>query len=631
MASPSKLCSVCVDILQSGLEGVEKSLHKECTHHVTFSSFKHAVEGGCFICARLWGAISDASIASWEEKPTSWKPFECWAERRPWAPERTFTHAEDGLGTSMLESSAGDIESSTSCDKVHQLAYEWHKDCQETHEICSKLRSSEKFAPSRLIDIGAEGDTWKLCLYPEDIADPPDYFTLSYRWAKNPSIVLLKNNVSEFRQGSPISRLPKTFREAIVVARRFSIRYLWIDSLCIIQDSPEDWATESVRMHQVYTNSSCTISASASEDLEGGLFRSRNVKDVLSAYVTVHFTDREPKKFDIWDEHYIERLTHGPLTRRGWVYQEKILSPGVLHFTGTQIVWECFEMSECEMFPWWSPYPTEAVHTPALKTIHAFFNSDNSGSIFAENEKKIMSVDVYDQWINLIKAYSKCGFTCPDDRLVAMAGIAEMFKNNTGDEYLAGLWKSRLVEGLNWVVLNPIARPQNSFRGTIGAGANLVQIIDASVEYTQASTGRRDIKGSIQLRGYISKATVFKSNRHSAGENVVLKLAEISSQVFAYLDTLATTFEVGEVLHFMPLRSAVRIRASTQWPLTIIEGLMLEIKSEVERTFRRVGQFVVCSSDDLSFFGLIATPLESCAEAMFVKTDEVQKSIVTLE
>jgi hypothetical protein len=88
MASPSKLCSVCVEILQSGLEGVEKSLHKKCAHHKTFDGFKQAAESGCFICARLWDAVSDVSIVSWEEDPTTWKVFKCWVERRPWAPER---------------------------------------------------------------------------------------------------------------------------------------------------------------------------------------------------------------------------------------------------------------------------------------------------------------------------------------------------------------------------------------------------------------------------------------------------------------------------------------------------------------------------------------------------------------
>ncbi|KAH7237063.1 uncharacterized protein BKA55DRAFT_134618 [Fusarium redolens] len=141
--------------------------------------------------------------------------------------------------SSILIACSIDFETSTSSDKVHQLGYEWYEECTGSHESCQRLRSSPKFAPSRLIDISS-GDDWKLCLYPQDIIDTPDYMTLSYRWAKNPSIVLLSSNLEDFRRGAPISRLPKTFREAITVARRFSVKYMWIDSLCIIQDSLED-------------------------------------------------------------------------------------------------------------------------------------------------------------------------------------------------------------------------------------------------------------------------------------------------------------------------------------------------------------------------------------------------------
>jgi hypothetical protein len=135
----------------------------------------------------------------------------------------------------------------------------------------ASLGSRERFAPSRLIDVGAKGDnSWKLCLYPEDMADPPNYLTLSYRWAQKPTIVLLSSTINDFRRGSPIDSLPRTFRDAITVTRHFSVRYLKVDSLCIIQDSPDDWARESVRMHEVYPTSSCNIAASASDSPDGG-------------------------------------------------------------------------------------------------------------------------------------------------------------------------------------------------------------------------------------------------------------------------------------------------------------------------------------------------------------------------
>ena len=127
------------------------------------------------------------------------------------------------------------------------------------------------------------------------------YDILSGRWGSDPTIKLLCSNLHTFRQEQPIADLPKTFREAVVVARHFKIRYLWIDSLCIVQDSDEDWLRESAKMHEVYAHSACTISAAASTGPEGGLFRSRDAKDVHPAFVEVELPGALPKKFDLWD------------------------------------------------------------------------------------------------------------------------------------------------------------------------------------------------------------------------------------------------------------------------------------------------------------------------------------------
>jgi hypothetical protein len=480
--------------------------------------------------------------------------------------------------------------------------------------------------------------------------------TLSYRWAKNPSIVLLSSNLEDFRRGAPISRLPKTFREAITVARRFSVKYMWIDSLCIIQDSLEDWARESLQMHQVYANSACIISATASEGPDEGLFRSRSAQETLSGHIKVQFADGKPRRFDVWDQHHMQRLTQGPLTDRGWVFQERILSPRVLHFTQTQVVWECFEMDKSEMFPRWSPRPADAVYTPELKTIDAFSDSGHCRTAWAKEEDKKMTVDVYQQWINLVKTYSKCSLTCPDDRLMAMAGIAEMFKKNSGDEYLAGLWRSRIVEGLNWVVIDPTSRPHNPSRVPSWSWAavdssvlpqrtnlprdeDLVEVIDAGTHFSQTSSRSQQVKGSIQLRGCVCKATVRESSRKIGAENNTLQFLEMSSTVYAYPDTLETTFKSGESFSFLPLRSTLRSQVNEELGedenpvgelFVIIEGLILEAVPAAESTYKRVGQFVVVTLDDAPFFGLITNLPKSGGGVALINADESRKSIIKL-
>ncbi|KAF5604235.1 heterokaryon incompatibility protein [Fusarium pseudoanthophilum] len=665
-------------MLQTGLEAVENSLHTDCQYHSTFSSFKQAVDNGCYICAKLWDSVADASIKSWSNEPGTWVPFDCSLGRRSWAPRWygaiywhmrylefemdpqvsfkykgnvfCFLPCQDEQ-SSMLQERAVDFQASTSSEEVHQLASEWHKACSDSHKLCQRLRSS-KFAPSRLIDISS-GDTWKLCLYPQDITDPPEYMTLSYRWAKTPSIRLLSSNVEVFRKGTSIAQFPKTFREAIIVARRFSIRYLWIDSLCIIQDSPEDWARESLQMHLVYANSACTISATASESPDEGLFRLRTARETLIGHIKVQFADGNPRGFDLWDQHHMQRLTQGPLTDRGWVFQERILSPRVLHFAKTQIVWECVEMNKSEMFPRWSPQPTDAVYTPDLKAIDAFFDDGHRRTAWAKEEDKKMTVDVYQQWINLVKTYSGCSLTYPDDRLMAMAGIAEMFRKNSGDEYLAGLWRSRIVEGLNWVVLEPGPRPQDPERVPSWSWAavdtcvlpqrtnlprdeDLIEVIDVRTHIAQSSSRSQKLKGFIELRGCISGGTVGESSRSIGAEHTVLKLLEISSTIYAYPDTIESTFQAGESISFLPLRSTLRreVKDPDENPVgeafLIIEGLILEAVCGARSTYKRVGHFVLVSLGHASFFGLVATLPTSRRGVARISTDESRKSIITL-
>ena len=110
----------------------------------------------------------------------------------------------------------------------------------------------------------------------DGISDPnASYMTLSYRWGQNPTLLLLGSNIDSFRAGRSIRDLPLTFREFFTVARRFSINYVWIDALCIIQDSEKDWEAEAPAMRDVYANSACNVAASASCNPEGGLFRTR--------------------------------------------------------------------------------------------------------------------------------------------------------------------------------------------------------------------------------------------------------------------------------------------------------------------------------------------------------------------
>ncbi len=131
-----------------------------------------------------------------------------------------------------------------------KTAFNWFQSCCSNHTKC--VKSSLELGtwhPTRLMDIGLQSSLlWNLCVTAENGASPPlaPYLTLSYRWGSQPKLLLLSSTIEQFRKGQSIETLPRTFRDLIVVARLLSIRYIWIDALCIIQDSKEDWETEAL-------------------------------------------------------------------------------------------------------------------------------------------------------------------------------------------------------------------------------------------------------------------------------------------------------------------------------------------------------------------------------------------------
>lgn len=168
----------------------------------------------------------------------------------------------------------------------------------------------------------------------------------------------------EFLAGFPSSELPKTFQDAIVVSRRLQIKYLWIDSLCILQDSPEDWKHESAQMHHVYGNAYVTIAADDSRDSSEGLFRVRPPFFVTPTIVTAAWNEVPSKKFIVIPRRFwSDSVAESPLNQRAWVLQERYLSPRIIHFGESQILWECRSLECCETFPHGIPEVAQDIGT----------------------------------------------------------------------------------------------------------------------------------------------------------------------------------------------------------------------------------------------------------------------------
>lgn len=727
----SPLCPLCRTSLTSLLPAVlTTTLAATHPHHPTLSSFRHAaLTLRCYICAKLWNAIDEGTLARWAtyervdaaEQPNDehecgkFKPFTVDLHRRTWAADwfgAVYWHIvylefgtagggwngawkwEGGGGVFCLygrreeEEGVGDeeeqgkvegrneeeekgepFESWTGSEEVHQQAYEWYRACLDNHQTCRKLCPKDGYTPTRLINVGGLGDrTWKLRLYPDDIHDPPDYITLSYRWDPDPSILLLKSTIETFRAGLPISALPQTFQDAITVARRFKIRHMWIDSLCIIQDSPEDWSTESQTMHKVYAASALTLSATACSSPTSSLFRTRQLSDVRLGCIELSLdfpADRDSttvekksttKLFDIWDQSYLPRITLGPLTYRGWIFQERVLSPRVLHFAREQLAWECVDRTCCEMWPGWAPRATDIRGDRGFKTLWSVLSpgdvkmQDEYSLASKGKEEWKMGEEAFKQWNHLLQTYSACKLTNTDDRLTAMSGVAALFSTHTGDEYLAGLWRSRLVECLNWVVTSPVAAPTR-FRAPSWSWAavngivfpqplgfprddDLIEVVDVNVKQGDM----RCVHGTLTLRGCLTSATITSAPTEPSphAENIAVRLANFEPSLYVLPDTLSLFPTKGEIIHLLPLRSTLRRRTGEEEEtslgtlIAMLEGMVLERADGVKKEYRRVGRFVLADVECVEFLGLRAEKPFPTATVKRVRVDEGKTSIITL-
>ena len=327
----------------------------------------------------------------------------------------------------------------------------WLNHCVFNHPKCSHLADFQGFRPTRLVDIGKYPG--KFCVVPGNEAPPNEqYVTLSHRWGSVQDILLTRENENQLAFGLSIEDLSQTFQDAVFVARFIGVRFLWIDCLCIIQegDNGKDWESESGRMNLVYRYAYCNISADHASDNEG-LFFERDPDFYCQARIqTLVDSGGDIADWTSIDKNmWLTQVNNSPLNSRGWVFQERMLAPRIIHFCHQEIFWECREHFYCESFP-------EALPSPAVFDLGETFSLRKlpselwEGSEWFGDENFPIKDMPYEVWDDIIKAYTKCQFTYPSDKLVAISGVAQYTKTVIKDAYLAGMWKERLSAELAW-------------------------------------------------------------------------------------------------------------------------------------------------------------------------------------
>ena len=313
------------------------------------------------------------------------------------------------------------------------------------HEGCKNTDTS---FPTRLLDLGGPGpDTIVKVAEPEKDAKGA-YTALSYCWGASSNRFTTANSLLDAtKNGIALASLPKTFRDAIALTRRLGVRYIWIDGLCICQDDAKDWERESARMAATYANAYLTISATGASGTSRGLFFDRPHKPYLRMALNPGGADilvfPLEKAKEVVRIRRVE-MADEPLSERGWAFQERLLSRRILHFASDQVALECLEGMVFE----------DGLRIPK-RYYHACPDKDRSKK--ASRRRNINWDELgknsdapLDRWNSLLEVYGKRKLRFAGDKLPALSGIAEVYSELMQDEYIAGVWRKNLIEGICW-------------------------------------------------------------------------------------------------------------------------------------------------------------------------------------
>jgi hypothetical protein len=275
-----------------------------------------------------------------------------------------------------------------------------------------------------------------------EILDEQDrYVCLSHCWGKVQLIRALKDNIEDIKNGISFASLPKTFQDAIQITRHLGIRYLWIDSLCIIQDDEDDWEREASQMAAVYGNSYLTIAASSAPDSRAGCFVPRTIPKFQSFKLNLSERDTEHDEIEISVRQKLRQFgglkwfvgkrinveAEPILETRAWTFQEGKLSRRVLRFLSDELVFDC-ESVTC--------------HEPGVFR--------KRGGRIRQLTRDTDPAIISDHWRSYVTEYSGRSTTFVKDRFPALSGIAHEFHALNQSEYLAGMWRHSILEDLQW-------------------------------------------------------------------------------------------------------------------------------------------------------------------------------------
>lgn len=436
--------------------------------HDDFGKLMESARNGCHLC-RCWAyaltgeCLSPSSRLELYESTTpviAFSPTASSSRLRSVISEARLAHFFGIKSTVKVDMRLGSVSDGEfkglmhrSCDDSIHIAAEWLSECHGSHSSCLEL-GDHSALPTRLLDIHGV-DTR---LVDGSSLDQARYIALSYCWGGDQELKLIQATEATLKRGVNTTLLSRTIQDAIKLCRRLDIGYLWVDAFCILQDEgSKDWNTEAANIHRIYGNAYATLSICSAASASDG-FLGLQWPDELA------ISPKRAKLVDMLPNPHRKSLasirTKSPLAARGWIFQEELLSPRILYWSDQGSFWSCStckyaengttDVGGDELFP--------HIAEPKILDPHEFYRTDDPLLL----------------WDDMITTFSIRDFTIDEDRLPAVSGLAFLIQQSTGEEYLMGLWRSRLPGQLLWVVTSPprLTRPDAKRTSSASAGAD---------------------------------------------------------------------------------------------------------------------------------------------------------------
>ncbi|KPM46312.1 hypothetical protein AK830_g132 [Neonectria ditissima] len=416
----------------------------------------------------------------------------------------------------------------------------WLSECAN-HETCSASHQMTRHTklPTRVLDLTGsldvplKSDDITIKLRETQEGEMGTYTALSYCWGADPELHFKTTSdvLQAYQQGIDISSLPLTHKEAILTTLYLGIRYLWIDSICIVQDSHHDWEAELAKMGSVYSNAHLTLAATSSDTPGKGLL----LPFQGAICVKVH---GESTIVRMQTHRTIDKASE-PLNTRGWALQEAVLSSRLVCFGEEQWLWKCPNR-----------YATEdgLIDGPRFIDNGLIQWADLVNQDPGEDGKSHLR-----HWYQMVTNYSNRNLTYQSDKRNAIAGLTDMFAKHTGYQYLAGLWAEDLANGLMWeatsrgVIREPGSIPSWSWLSVKGAikgygykspTVSMIELLEVDQQWEGVPLASPLKVARLTVRGPMLQATLGKRSVTQESRHHIIAAPE-SEEIFgeAFLDS----------------------------------------------------------------------------------------------